>query len=339
MKHFFTLVLVFCVYFSAAAQKRATEYNIEDIDESTEIIRKFWAANRAPSYLSVLPFIKSIGERRLSMREGEGRGDNQLLEAHINLSFPLAFGKREDTKLLALEYTGNFRMTLDSSKPLTPGSHKIGLSYYHILDKKIHPDKPGQMRFTTLRVQAKHYSNGQAPGFFYTDPTDNTNVRNSYLDGDFSTNFLAFWLTRGIFNKDPGSIHQFTLGYRWDLGTEESTFAFTEEQEHAYGRHRLTGIYDYKTKRSLTKKFDHRFRLATRYIVGNLNQFRPNLVNNSKKYRMNFKGTYELAPKRYYAVGYFVSVYWGRDYLNIRYDDIIYSIQFGITLSTEKLFM
>lgn len=341
MKQILISLTILLSIFEVTAQSKVSEFDIKDSIQANELIRKFMDANRNPSYLSLMPFITSKGERRLGMRNGEGRGDNQLLEAYINLSFPIMYGRKEHNKLLALEYTGNFRMTLDDSKPLTPGSHQIGLSYYHILNQTLSPKNEDVLHFNTLRIQAKHYSNGQAPGFYYFDPNDNTNFRNSYLDGDFSTNFLSFGYTKGYYNSAVGAVHQFTLGYRWDLGTEESTFAYTAEQEKTYGRHRLSFTYDFRTKNSIIikQRYDHHIRVNMGYILDNLDKFRPNLTNDNRKYRTNVKVTYELAPKHYYAVGYFLSGYYGRDYLNIRYDDIIYSFQFGITLNPEKLFM
>ena len=73
--------------------------------------------------------------------------------------------------------------------------------------------------------------------------------------------------------------------------------------------------------------------------MGNLDKFRANIAGDSKKYRLGVKGMFELAPKSHRAVGYFVSAYYGRDYLNIRYDDIIFSIQWGLTLSLDKFYM
>lgn len=307
--------------------------------ETISDIRDFWAANREVSYLSAAPFISSIGDRRIDTRQGEGTTNVQLLEAFINLSFPLFFGKPTNKKLIALEYTGNFRMTLDDSKPLTPGSHHIGFAMYNIWSHNYDDENKNLLKFITSRLQLKHYSNGQAPGFFFVDPDNANNFRNDYLSGDFSTNYFSFILTKGYFNKHLGSLHQFSIGYRFDMGTETSVFAYSAEQENSYGRNRLQFLYDFRTKRTFFKGFEHHIRVSSDYIIGNLNNFTPNLINSNKKYRLNFKATYELAPTNHYSVGYFISTYYGRDYLNIRYDDIIYSIQFGITLSVDKFFM
>ncbi|MAD96834.1 MAG: hypothetical protein CMB99_05840 [Flavobacteriaceae bacterium] len=313
-------------------KKVATKYNLNDEKDVNALRREFWIANRSPSYVSV-PYVTPIKDRRIPTMQGEGTSNLQLLEAFINLSFPLYWGKEIHTRLLALEYTANFRMTLDDSKPLTPGSNHIGLSYYQNLGyKKISDNK---IDFTSARVQLKHYSNGQDPGFFFVDPNNPTNFRNDYRSGDFSTNYLWFQFTRGRFNKSLGSLHQITAGWRFDLGTESSTFAYTQEQIGSYGRNRFSFSYDYRTKR-FNKNYEHHFRVDSEYIVGDLSNFSPNIANDNGKYRFNIRTMYEFAPKSHYAVGYFISAYYGRDYLNIRYDDIIFSLQAGITLSLEK---
>ena len=338
-----TALCLIIISINLSAQKtvnytRATDYKLEKNTESIKLIRGFWKANRETSYLSLLPFITPVKNRRIPTIEGEGTSDIQLVEAFLNLSYPLFFGKLTNSKLISLEYTGNFRMTLDDSKPLTPGSHKIGFSLYNILSKKYSNKEKGELRFFTSRIQIKHYSNGQAPGFHYVDPNDITNKRNAYLDGDFSTNLISFQVTKGVFRKFPGSLHQMSFEYRHDLGTENSTFAYSKEQENSYGRNRFQFTYDYRTKR-WDKRYEHHYRFSTEYILGNLDSFTPNLINSTKKYRMSFKGLYEFAPKKHYSVGYFVSMFYGRDYLNIRYDDLIFSLQAGLTLNLDKFFL
>lgn len=336
MKIFYPFITL--ILFSLLSYSQEKTKITEDSDNS--LVRTFWKANRETSYLSAAPYVSSIGKRRIPTIQGEGTSDVQLLEAFLNLSFPLFYGKPTNKRLIALEYTGNFRMTLDDSKPLTPGSHHIGVSMHHILKKYYNVDdiSKKRLKFITSRIQVKHYSNGQSPGFFYEDPNNPSNKRNNYLNGDFSTNYVSLMITKGHLNRELGSLHQFSLGYRHDLGTETSVFAFSEGQEQSYGRNRFSFIYDFRTERSFAKNFEHHMRFSTEYIVGNLDNFRANL-NSNKKYRANFKFLYELAPENHYSVGYFLSAYYGRDYLNIRYDDIIFSIQLGVTLSLDKFFM
>ncbi len=330
-------------------------------DKVNYLLQRAWVANMEPSYASVLPFIPSIDERRIPLEQGEGaNSDFSLIEANINLSFPLFFGKPKGWRvnqrhMFTFDYNGNFRMSLDDSKPILPGNNKVGFSWYIALhnnftrgifkDNKVEEKinfKPDNLKFWNLLIQAHHYSNGQAPGFFFVPNEENPDFkRNSYRDGDFSTNYFYGQLTRGWYNKLHNSLHQFSLGYRLDLGTEESTFAFSKEQEDAYGKNRAIFKYDYRTER-LQNKMAYHFRVETEYIIGNLDDFVPNLAlaeGNDNKYRFAIRGFFEMSPNNHRSIGYFVSIYYGRDYMNIRYDDIIYSTQFGVTLSLDKFFM
>jgi hypothetical protein len=322
-----------------------------------DIIQKSWVANQTVSYLSVAPHVNSIGDRRIDLREGENQSSNfYLMEANINLSFPLFFGKKtggQNSKRsrITFDYNGTFRMTLDESKPLTPGSNKVGFSWYFNLynnytgwaygqyqtDENQKTDsKSDNINFVNLLVRAHHYSNGQATGFFFIPDSNNpSEFRNSYLDGDFSTNYLQFQITNGRFNKRLGSLHQTSLAYRYDFGDDTSALAYSKEQEKTYGRHRISGSYDFRTKK-FSEGYELHFRTELGYILDNLDNFRANLINDNKKYRFNIRALIEIAPQNHRAIGYFVSAYYGRDYLNIRYDDIVYSIQGGITLSLDK---
>ncbi|WCO00573.1 hypothetical protein [Psychroserpens ponticola] len=321
------------------------------------ILQKSWIANQEVSYLSILPLVSSVSDRRIPLINGEGNSSNNyLMEANINLSFPLFFGRNTGYQSykrnkITFDYNGTFRMTLDDSKPLTPGNNKVGFSWYLSLynnytgwvfgkdqtpENQMINSKTENLKFVNTLLRVHHYSNGQPPGFYYyPDDNDLTSYRNSYLDGDFSTNYIYLEATKGTYVKSIGSLRQISLGYRYDFGDDTSALAYSKEQEDTYGRHRVLLKYDYRTKR-LAKRFEHHARIDFEYILDNLDKFSPNLINDNNKYRLGVKGLFEIAPKNHRAIGYFISAYYGRDYLNIRYDDIIYSIQTGITLSLDK---
>lgn len=324
------------------------------------LIQESWKANKEPSYASFMPFTTSIGERRIPLRQGEGlNNDLDLLEANLDLRFPLFLGKKRGSgfkrsQRITFDYNGTFRMTLDDSKPIIPGSHKVGFSWFVSLFNNyngwIRPQNDPQaeelissqtknFKFLNLLVRVHHYSNGQAPGFRYT-PNENmpSEFRNSYLNGDFSTNYAYFEFSGGVYGKNVPTLHQISLGYRRDLGADDSTFAFTIDQEKSYGKDRLMLKYDFRTKRS-RKNLEYHARLEFEHILGNLDAFRPNLINSNRKFRSALRVLLELAPKKNRSLGYFISGNYGRDYLNIRYDDIVYSVKAGITLELDKFYM
>ncbi|MDC8004676.1 hypothetical protein POV27_11495 [Aureisphaera galaxeae] len=322
------------------------------------LVQTSWDANQAPSYASLAPYVSSIDTRRIPLVQGEGANSNfDVLEANLNLNFPLFFGRESGTGLakrhrLDFDYNGNFRMSLDDSKPILPGSHKVGFSWYINLynnytgsffaddetKAKINATAEN-LKFYNATIRVHHYSNGQAPGFFYpSDSLPPIQRRNAYSNGDFSTNYIYVACTKGWYNKVSLSLHQLSLGYRTDLGTETSIFAYSQQQENSYGRHRLLASYDYRTNRFGMKK-DWHVRTEVGYILGNLDNFIPNLANDTNKYRLSARGLIEFSPKAHRAIGYMFFLYYGRDYLNIRYDDIVVSAQFGVTLRIDKFFM
>ncbi len=321
------------------------------------LIQRTWRANSEPSYVTIAPYITTMGKRRIPLNDGEGANGNvNLLEANLNLSFPLFLGREVGGAYkrhkISLDYNGSFRMSNDSSKPILPASHKVGFSWNvnlynnytgHIfkddsLKSKIDPSKKN-LKFVNLLLKVHHYSNGQPPGFsFPNDSLPSHQRRNSYANGDFSTNYAYAQITKGWYDYKSLSLHQLSLAYRLDLGTETSIFAYSEQQEESYGRHRFIASYDYRTNR-FGKRKDWHFRGEIGYVAGNLDNFIPNLKNDSKKYRFNARGLIEFSPKAHRAVGYLFFIYYGRDYLNIRYDDIIVSAQFGVTLDLDKFFM
>lgn len=370
-------LLFFLVSFSGHSQNDASIFTRKDTLKSLHrstiyhLVQRSWIANQEPSYASVLPFVPSIKERRVPLRQGEGMNTEfSLLEANLNLSFPLFFGtyrnwinKDNETvgfhkrHRITFDYNGNFRMSLDDSKPIFPSNNRVGLSWYLNLFNSqtgwIHKDRFRDRKISTMKknlsflnalMRFHHFSNGQAGDFFYSEEENNQDAkRNNYRAGDFSTNYLYWEATYGWYDINEISLHQISLGYRSDFGTEEGTLAFSEEQIRTYGKKRLSLKYDHRTTKNSNNMQFH-FRGEFGYILGNLDWFVPNLVDNkgntdTGKYRFNMRGLFELAPDNHRTIGYFFSIYYGRDYMNIRYDDIIFSTQLGVTLSLDKFFM
>lgn len=326
-------------------------------------IHQSWAANRAPSYLGIVPYTTSINNRRIPLLEGEGaNGNTSLVEGNIALQFPLLFGRKDygtafrRLNKLSFDYNTNFRMTLDESKPLTPPSNKVGFTWQINLwnnsvggilsqigkdaeDEETYQIKDStNFKFVNLLTQVHHYSNGESGESTITVPDQNGNLdtRNNYKNGDFSTNYFYWELTFGVYCMPVKSLHQLSIGHRWDWAIGE-TLSFSDVQIDSYGRHRVFFKYDYRT--GTNRNFNHHIRLEFEYILDNVDKFRANLINDSKKYRLGSRAIFEITPKNHRSIGYFIQGYYGRDYLNIRFDEIIVSIQAGITLSLDKYFI
>ncbi|MBI3142636.1 MAG: hypothetical protein HYZ16_07405 [Bacteroidetes bacterium] len=226
--------------------------------------------------------------------------------------------------------------------------------------------KPSEsLHLVDLLVQAHHYSNGQAPGiYYYPNEPDLTQKRNDYLGGDFSTNYLYAEFTFGqLYNH---TLKQLSLGIRLD-GAVFGLIPFSEEQEYSYGKVRLRMTYCTKSapKKRIFRKllldgkgcpdswkqdgvsylFYKTFCINTRFwaelITSNLDNYQANALDRdgvpiTAKYRLSAGGMLELAPSNHRSVGYFAMLYAGRDYLNVRYDDIIWTFQAGLTITFNK---
>lgn len=356
--HQFLVVLFLCPFFSNSQITSNLRYVINDTSYYGEMQRILISQNGI-SYGTPFNSIKSIGERRIELNEGEGKNGN-LLAANLDLRYPIAMGRPSSNSFFrrsrfTFDYRVNFRMTLDDSKPIMPYSNDVGLGYDFIFhDSKykwwynddlvgnLSPiEKDSSYSFYTLSIQAHHYSNGQPVGFYYF--TENrSDSRNNYRNGDFSTNFLRFKLIYTLANNAKHSLMNLSIGARFDGGVG-GTFKYSDEQNQTYGRTRLEAGFDYFTepKEKLffwkTKTLlQYRYRATLEYISDDLSEFRPNLVNTTSSYRLSGHGFFELRPLNHRSVGYLVHVFAGRDYLNIRYDDIVFVAQIGVSLSLDK---
>ncbi len=356
---------------------RNLRYEIINDSSIYYMIQRAWIANQGLSYASVMPYVAPLGKRRIALRSGEGESSSfSLIEARFDFRFPIMMGRKGQGFVrfvkLTFDYEGNFRMTLDDSKPLTPGNNKVGVgantSLYNSYtgwifssatknENSNYNSSHKQLKFWNALFQLHHYSNGQPAGFYYyPDPMDSTFFRNDYIGGDFSTNYFYSELAFGFYPKNKHNLHQFSAGYRIDLGSENSTFAYSEQQEKTYGRQRILLKYDYRSGPFPFKFFggfrwkqngnyykarrmvEYHVRGEMEIITDDVSAFIPNLESSSSPYRMGFRGFFEITPLSHRSIGYFVSAYVGRDYLNIRYDDIIMSVQAGITFSFDKYY-
>lgn len=116
---------------------------------------------------------------------------------------------------------------------------------------------------------------------------------------------------------------------------------FSPEQIEHYGKLRFEYQFDYYTGPVGKKQFYQRewhFRLKGEYIADNVDRFVPNIQNSNKKYRFSNHVFIEYRPLVSRSVGYMIHGFYGRDYLNIRYDDIVFIGMIGITFSMDKYY-
>jgi len=320
------------------------------------------------SYVSIKTFGFHSVERPIPLREGEGK-DGYLLEANIDQVFPLIWNKNQEghftqTFRWSFRYAPCLRVSQDDSYLIIPTNQKVGMQFDKILwDNQtrfffkapkghrydyinnydwMRGNEPLQM----LHMQGNlmHYSNGQSSGV-YASLSDSLLQRNDYTKGDFSTNFFNVML---IYSRYKESLTSVGLGCQFELGKHLGAFGFNKEQEKRYGKTRLLGLIQYRTRPlknilapyityydpetgksyRVKRQREIRFRLETEYILGDLSDFKRN-----HSYRMNGKFTAEFNLLRAKSFNFFIDAYYGRDYLNIRYDDIIWCFHFGASFS------
>lgn len=335
------------------------KYGVRDTTYYGEIQRA-WKAMQGLSYAVVAPVGIPLGDRRLPLRDGEGV-DGYLLEANFDFRFALMMGRpNADWSILrrmrlTFDYRNNLRMTLDDSKPIVPYSNDVGLGYeFAFRDSKsgwFWQDKDPSTRiplkdqeklnFTTLSVQVHHYSNGQRSGFYYYN-ADSSQFRNDYLGGDFSTNFVKIQIAQSWGDNSNHSLINVILAYQKDFGGVDTALSFSPEQDQAYGKNRLKATIDWYSGVN-TKNIKHlrqwHIRGSLEYILDkDLSNFDANIIGTDNKYRLSGDLYLEWRPLMNRTVGYMAHFYMGRDYLNIRYDDIIFMAQAGITLALDKYY-
>ena len=344
----------------------------ESNDDSTvyTAIQKMISAVQPITYVSPLLLRFTPQQRILPLRFGEGQ-KGYILEGSLDQSFTLLQGRSQmdhfsQTSRVSFRYAPALRLTMDNSSNILPPNQKVGVQVDKVLwdsytnnflsdrrfDRFEFADEngwlrnPNQLHMLHLMFAAMHYSNGQAQGV-YASATDSIAGRNDYIKGDFSTNFLSFNL---VYSYYRDYLISAGLGYQQD-GDWGGPFSFISEQNQRYGKKRVTGFLQYRSrpsqnffKKSFTVKdvyhqrsyevkrlWEHRFRLDFEYITGSLNRFKRN-----KDYRFNPHFFYELNPLRSRTAGLTLHLFYGRDYMNIRYDDIVFAAMAGITFTLNK---
>jgi hypothetical protein len=304
--------------------------------------------------------------RPYKLIDGEGKG-GYLFEVNMDQVFTLLQGRNGSNHFwqrgrLAFRYAPAFRMANDSSLPLIPANQKAGLEFsfaiwnnytnrkildsdflYYAKEQSWIKNKE-TFKVLHLIFHAMHYSNGQPPGVYYrTTPV----LRNDYKRGDFSTNFLSLMGVYSVYTKEH-RLYSGGLGYRID-GEVGGALSYIDAQIQRYGYHRLLGLLQYRSKPisfgkeilwtdlktgrqyALKNKISIRHRVEAEYILGNLSNYdRP------KQFRLGLHYYAELDIAKSRTAGIVFHWYRGRDYLNIRYDDVVSGGNLGISFNLMK---
>jgi hypothetical protein len=291
-------------------------------------------------YLTV-PYINNIKKRNLDLKDGEGK-NGAIAEAHFGYRFVIYKGKYYHHRVFqrtrfTFDVSLLLRLANDRSLPLLPTNNKFGLGLDFLLS-----DPKSLLKETTvpvwLTIQAHHYSNGQAGTFFDND----TVQRNNYIDGDFSTNYVRATLNIARL-KDQKNILSTWLGYQCDVDPG-GALERSKDLGNYYGNRRLlfglqwmrrsdlvTAHYRNRATAALDKVAVQRRRQLTiktelDYITDNdLSRFQG-----SNKYRLGWHSYFSFMPSVTNEVGFIIHTYVGRDYLNIRFDDVVFIGAAGI---------
>ena len=293
-----------------------------------------------PVMYLALPVIKPVITRAIPLMDGEGK-DGYWAEGQFANRFVAYRGKYYSPSLLQrIRFTFDVsilsRLTRDESNPLLPTSNKFGPGLDLLISslKKLYASEGGMMWAT---FQLHHYSNGQADSFFIDAPEK----RNNYESGDFSTNY---W--RASLNFSSNSINKnfviAGLGYQHevDLG---GPFTRSKELSSYYGDGRVVfnflwikkpqlktrDVINRRAKNSGPVKLERSRHFSIRteleYVTGAMPEF-----DHDKKYRLGCHVYLNYMPSVTNEIGFMVHSFIGRDYLNIRFDDIVYVGQLGL---------
>ncbi len=276
---------------------------------------------------------------------------------------------------VTFNYWGQIRVGDDSSSPILPPTNSIGLSwdYSHsdsfrggfLFGRRKYRENCSNRNFWkgqdssvyrvfTSQLTIMHYSNGQPDGFF----VDSTNTRHDYLNGDFSTNYVQAML--GYHWAWPkGDIFSVYGGYRRDMELAAGFLQFVPEQENSYGKNRVLLNFQYitkpfslwtikrtakcadargRTRRYLFKEFfSLQFRTEITYIAdSNLSNWRQADRDKKHAYRWGIKNYVKLNILRNRNIGWVLQHFYGRDYHNIRFDNVVHIFQIGLNFKFHK---
>lgn len=295
-----------------------------------------------PIMYIAFPVIKPVLERSLPLDEGEGK-NGYWLEGNFAYRFVIYKGKYYSLPFFQrVRFTFDVgltsRLTRDDSSPLLPFNNKFGFGLDFLLSG-LDQLKQDKATLVWATAQVHHYSNGQSDTFF----VDNPIRRNNYLSGDFSTNYYRLMLNVAV-NVREKNIVQGVLGYQADFDPG-GPLTRSKELSRFYGDQRILFSFQITKKpqrvintyvnkstgRGDSVKVEVRrqlsFRTELEYILGDVSLF---IGSGNNKYRLGWHNYLTYMPSVTNEVGFLLHTYWGRDYLNIRFDDVVFAGEAGL---------
>lgn len=295
------------------------------------------------------PIIEPIEPRRVPLIDREGK-EGYWLEGNFANRFVIHKGKYYNGRLLqrlrfTLDVALTPRLTRDLSSPLLPSNNKFGLGFDFLLSSLSRLDKE-HCTPAWLTIQMLHYSNGQADSFFIKN--DEGIMRNNYRSGDFSTNPLRMMFNFAHHSSDR-SIVSFGLGWQKEIDLR-GPFGMSKELLNYYGKNRALFNFQWLVVSKLvvrspanasirakdstikvTKRRQFSFRSEMEYIIGDVSAFPLD-----RKYRLAWHAYLTYMPSTTNEVGFLVHTYTGRDYLNVRFDDVVFIGEAGLFVRLNR---
>jgi hypothetical protein len=291
-------------------------------------------------YVCPFPHFNPVKKRSIELQNGEGK-KGYWLEGQLSHRFVLYKGKYYKKTFLrkirvTLDVGFLLRMTRDSSSPLLPTNNDVGLGADYLISNINNIENLKKPK-VWIKAQIHHYSNGQSNPFYF----NSTIKRNNYSNGDFSTNYFQAVLHAAKKTKS-GNLTTLAAGYQRELNIGKPLI-FSPELIYSYGRNRLLlnfqwiqePVYKVISKDNISSFIIRRqfgYRTEFQYILdNNLSRYPYN-----KKYRTGWHNYFYYMPWVTNEVGFIFHTYIGRDYLNIRFDDIITTFQLGIIVKPNR---
>jgi hypothetical protein len=341
MKHYLIVICLLSVLSSQAQEVQTwSPDSLEQSDPNYAMNRYHDILHFHDPYMYLAyPIINPIVKRKVPLRDGEGKG-GYWGEGNIAYRFSVYQGSYFHTPFfqrmrLTFDVGITLRLTDDYSSPLLPSNDKFGFGLDYLLSPIPNLRKENTALVWTT-VQVHHYSNGQADSFFIEG-----HKRNNYHNGDFSNDYWRAMLNIAGASKQK-SIISTSVGYQKDFDPG-GPLSRSPELDKYYGDSRvlfnfqwtqkpLLKIVNYANKSTaepdsvaIKKRRHFAFRTELEYILGDLSNF-----PGKDKHRFGAHGYLTYMPSVTNEVGFMAHAYTGRDYLNIRFDDIVFIGELGL---------